>query len=93
MLIFAKGGKIGLTIVLSGFLSGHIEHFQDNCGGVIKWLDGATAYTAFIEGWGLYSENPVISDDTDTYKNNLLQKYGMLKWQVSKNTRMSSIHA
>ena len=42
-----------------------------------------TYYTAFTEGWGLYSENPILSDDTDVYKDNLLQKYGMVKWQVS----------
>ena len=64
----------------------HIEHFSDQCGGYPKWLDSATYYTAFTEGWGLYSENPLVSDDTDTYKNNLLQKYGMLKWQVRVNT-------
>ena len=47
------------------------------------WLNRNTYYTAFTEGWGLYSENPIISDDTDTYKDSLLQKFGMLKWQVS----------
>ena len=65
--------------------AGHIEHFADKCGGVPAWLDKNTYYTAFTEGWGLYSENPILSDDTDTYKDNLLQKYGMLKWQVSRS--------
>lgn len=64
-------------------VTGHVEHFSDKCGGVPSWLDRNTYYTAFTEGWGLYSENPVLSDDTDTYKDNLLQKYGMVKWQVS----------
>lgn len=64
--------------------AGHIEHFADKCGGVPAWLDKNTYYTAFTEGWGLYSENPLLSDDTDTYKDNLLQKYGMVKWQVSE---------
>lgn len=59
------------------------EHFIDRCGGVIKWLDSETYYTAFTEGWGLYAENPLIGEDTDTYKNEPWQKYGMLKWQVS----------
>ena len=59
-----------------------MEHFQDPCAGIPQWLDGQTYYTVFTEGWGLYSENPVMSDDTDIYKDNLLQKYGMLKWQV-----------
>ena len=64
------------------FVAGHVEHFADKCGGVPAWLDKNTYYTAFTEGWGLYSENPILSDDTDTYKDNLLQKYGMVKWQV-----------
>ena len=59
-----------------------VEHFRDSCGGVISWLDSSTGYTAFSEGWALYAENPLIARDTDTYKENLFQKYGMLKWQV-----------
>ena len=49
---------------------------------MIKWLDQETYYTAFTEGWGLYAENPLIGEDTDTYKDEPWQKYGMLKWQV-----------
>ena len=67
--------------------AGHVEHFADQCGGVPAWLDGLTYYTAFTEGWGLYSENPLLSDDTDTYKDNILQKYGMVKWQVCINIK------
>lgn len=62
-------------------VQGNVEHFQDNCEGVISWLDKETYYTAFVEGWGLYAENPLISE-TDVYDNNLMQKFGMLKWQV-----------
>ncbi|XP_031569347.1 uncharacterized protein LOC116303878, partial [Actinia tenebrosa] len=72
------------------------EHFQDSCGGVPSWLDSKTYYTAFTEGWGLYSENPLISDDTDTYEENLLQKYGMLKWQAWRAVRLivdTGLHA
>ncbi|KAM7443428.1 hypothetical protein ABFA07_007884 [Porites harrisoni] len=69
-------------------VQGHIEHFADKCGGVPAWLDKNTYYTAFTEGWGLYSENPILSDDTDTYKDNLLQKYGMLKWQTWRAVRL-----
>ena len=79
--------RIGFTINYVGVLVGHIEHFADQCGGVPAWLDTNTYYTAFTEGWGLYSENPVLSDDTDTYKDNLLQKYGMVKWQVCIKTK------
>ena len=64
------------------------EHFRDSCGGVIRWLDNEASYTAFSEGWGLYAENPLIGEDTDTYKDEPWQKYGMLKWQVSYTGRI-----
>jgi len=57
---------------------------MDTCGGLIAWLDSKTYYTAFLEGWGLYAENPLISDDTDVYDGKPMKKYGMLKWQVSE---------
>ena len=57
---------------------------MDTCGGVIGWLDSKTYYTAFLEGWALYAENPLISDDTDVYDGEPMKKYGMLKWQVSE---------
>lgn len=49
---------------------------------MIGWLGSVTYYIAFIEGWALYAENPLIAEDTDTYKYEPMQKYGMLKWQV-----------
>jgi len=49
------------------------------------WLDNANSYTAFVEGWGLYAENPLIADDTDTYMHEPMQKFGMLQWQVNTN--------
>ena len=60
------------------------EHFRDSCGGsnYNRWLDEAAYYTAFTEGWTLYAENPLIAQDTDTYKDEPMQKFGMLKWQV-----------
>jgi len=39
-----------------------------------------------LEGWGLYAENPLISDDTDVYDGEPMKKYGMLKWQVGELT-------
>ena len=45
-------------------------------------MSSVTSYTAFIEGWALYAENPLIAYDTDTYKDEPLYKYGMLKSQV-----------
>ena len=63
-------------------MQGNVEHFQDSCGGSIGWLNSETYYTAFTEGWALYAENPLIANDTNVYDNELMQKYGMLKWQV-----------
>lgn len=51
---------------------------------MIAWLDSKTYYTAFQEGWALYAENPLISDDTDVYDNKPMKQYGMLKWQASE---------
>lgn len=59
-----------------------MENFRDKCGGVPRWLDQETSYVAFQEGWALYAENPLLSDDTDLYDDDLLQTYGMVKWQV-----------
>ncbi|XP_068722705.1 uncharacterized protein [Montipora capricornis] len=69
-------------------VQGLAEHFIDKCGGIIKWLDEETGYTAFSEGWALYAEDPLIGEDTDTYKNEPWPKYGMLKWQIWRALRL-----
>ena len=61
---------------------GEQEYFRDTCGGELKWLHEMSSSTFFEEGWALYAENPLISEDTDTYEDEPLQKYGMLQWQV-----------
>ena len=65
-----------------------MEHFQDSCRDPISWIQQSTFYLEFSEGWALYAENPLISKYTDTYKDDPLTKYGMLKWQVNKATRV-----
>ena len=75
-----------MVSVLLHQVQGSKDHFRDSCGRVIGWLDSVTYYTAFIEGWALYAENPLIAEDTDTYKYEPMQKYGMLKWQVMMYT-------
>ena len=59
-----------------------MEYFGDQCGDILQWLSSKSSSTFFTEGWALYAEKPVISDDTDTYEGHPLEKYGMLKWQV-----------
>lgn len=65
-----------------------MELFSDNRGDTISWLNGLSYYTAFTEGWALYAENPLITEETDTYDNLPLQKYGMLKWQIWRALRL-----
>lgn len=69
-------------------VQGSIEHFHDGCHDALTWLDEETHYTAFTEGWALYSENPLIAQDTDTYKNEPMQRFGMLKWQIWRAIRL-----
>ncbi|XP_029193183.2 uncharacterized protein LOC114959365 [Acropora millepora] len=70
-------------------VQGNIEHFRDSCGDVIEWLDlNATIYRAFTEGWAVYAENPLIAQYSDTYTNEPMQKFGMLKWQVWRALRL-----
>ena len=73
-----------LVLIVIPNVQGNTEHFRDNCGGVISWLDSVTYYTAFTEDWALYADNPLIAEDTDTYKYEPMQKFGMLKWQVRR---------
>ncbi|XP_031560462.1 uncharacterized protein LOC116296565 [Actinia tenebrosa] len=65
-----------------------VELFSDDRGDIISWLNGLSYYTAFTEGWALYAENPLITEETDTYDNLPLQKYGMLKWQIWRALRL-----
>ncbi|XP_015767204.1 PREDICTED: uncharacterized protein LOC107345966 isoform X4 [Acropora digitifera] len=69
-------------------VQGNIEHFGDNCGGVIEWINLNPKYGAFTEGWALYAENPLIAQYTDAYNNEPMQKFGMLKWQVWRAVRL-----
>merc|ERR1719150_2263530 len=68
-------------------VQGFNENFGDSCGGVPTWLDSITYYTAFTEGWALYSES-LMAEDTDIYAEDLFQKYGFLKWQMWRALRL-----
>ncbi|KAL9963384.1 hypothetical protein ACROYT_G026894 [Oculina patagonica] len=67
---------------------GYVEHFQNSCRGPISWIQQNTFYLEFSEGWALYAENPLISKYTDTYRDDPLTKYGMLKWQIWRALRL-----
>ena len=71
-----------MRFVLTPFKAqGFVEHFTDKCGGVISWINQAAPSLAFSEGWGLYAEM-LIAEDTDSYQDQLWQRYGALKWRV-----------
>ncbi|XP_031556875.1 uncharacterized protein LOC116293574 [Actinia tenebrosa] len=62
-------------------MQGLLENYEGSCDDDPEWLNKQNYYIAFQEGWALYAENPLLSRDVNLYQSNLLQKYGMLKWQ------------
>ena len=77
------------TLRLIHCLTGKIEYFSDPCEDALNWLDTKSDYSFFKEGWALYAEKPLIADETDTYDGYPLEEYGMLKWQVRLQYRLS----
>eukprot|EP00111_Clytia_hemisphaerica_P016937 TCONS_00050225-protein len=70
-------------------VQGFNEHFSSSGNNdVIDWLNTITYYTAFTEGWALYAENPLLATETTLYKDEPLQEYGMLKWQIWRALRL-----
>lgn len=68
---------------------GSVELFSNPCtNGLDSFFHQKGYFTGFIEGWALYGENPVLSHDVELYKDNKLQKAGMLKWQVWRAVRL-----
>lgn len=68
-------------------VQGYMDNFGDNCEDVISWISSSNFVAPFTEGWATYVEYPLMAKDTDIYsntsdKNVLLQKYGMLKYQI-----------
>ncbi|KAK3726833.1 hypothetical protein QZH41_005371, partial [Actinostola sp. cb2023] len=68
-------------------VQGRVEHFQSTCSDSLGWVNQNT-YTAFSEGWALYAESPLIAEDTDTYDNEPMQRYGMLQMQIWRAIRL-----
>ncbi|KAK2571317.1 hypothetical protein P5673_003897 [Acropora cervicornis] len=68
-------------------VQGYAENFADDCDDIISWISSPNYLPSFTEGWATYVENPLMVEETDVYanlqdKNVLLQKYGMLKYQI-----------
>lgn len=70
-------------------VQGFTENFEDSCNDAISWISSGNYLPSYTEGWATYVEYPLMARDTDAYVNTadkqiLLQKYGMLKYQVSQ---------
>lgn len=73
------------------YFLGSVELFRDPCEGDLEsYFHSKGHFSGFIEGWAMYSENPVLSDDVMLYKDNPLQKLGMYKWQVGLQVNFST---
>ena len=73
-----------------------MENFADNCDDIISWISSPNYLPSFTEGWATYVEYPLMAQETNVYANSqdktvLLQKYGMLKYQVKNRCRSSSL--
>ena len=82
-------GNVSWSDLKSGKLQvqGFSENFGDSCRDAISWISDENYLPSFTEGWATYVEYPLMVEDTDAYSNTqdkqvLLQKYGMLKYQV-----------
>lgn len=65
----------------------YTEYFQDSCKDPIHWLGAYNYFPGFTEGWTTYTEYQLLPQDTNLYsdtsnKEVLLQKYGMIYYQV-----------
>lgn len=64
-----------------------IEYFEGDCTDPIHWMSVANYFPGFTEGWATYIEYELLPQDTKLYSNTLdkevlLQKYGMIYYQV-----------
>ena len=70
----------------------YTEYFQDSCKDPIHWLGASNFFPGFTEGWTTYIEYELLPQDSNLYsdtsdKEVLLQKYGMLYYQVILGTQ------
>ena len=80
-----------ITLFYYYFLVGTTEIFTSPCENEIQsFFHNKGYFSGYIEGWALYAENPVLSDDVMLYENNMLQKLGMYKWQVCLQGNINS---
>ena len=44
--------------------------------------------STYVIGWALYAEYPLMAEHSDIYEKDLMQKYGMLNWQMWRAVRL-----
>ncbi|XP_066927673.1 uncharacterized protein [Clytia hemisphaerica] len=70
-------------------IQGYLENFMDECEDISMWINNLVDYyPSFSEGWGLYSENPILLKDVNLLEDKLYPKYGALKWQIWRALRL-----
>lgn len=70
-------------------IQGSVESFTSPCiNSFHSFLREQTHFTGYIEGWGTYAENPLLSDDVKLYEKNQLQKLGMYQGQMLRAIRL-----
>ncbi|RMX39595.1 hypothetical protein pdam_00004022, partial [Pocillopora damicornis] len=65
----------------------YVEYFEDSCEDAIHWLGAFNYFPGFTEGWTTYIEYELLPQDSNLYsdtsdKEVLLQKYGMIYYQI-----------
>lgn len=85
-------GRVGLKKLIENAkcarqVQSYTEFFQDDCNDAIHWLGKPNFFAAMTEGWAAYAEGELLPKRTNLYLNTgnkqvLLQKYGMIFYQV-----------
>ena len=89
MKIILKG--IFTVLFLHVQVHSFIEYFEGDCTDPIHWMSAANYFPGFTEGWATYIEYELLPQDTLLYTNTLdkavlLQKYGMIYYQVTTSS-------
>lgn len=93
MKIILKG--IFTVLFLHVQVHSFIEYFEGDCTDPIHWMSAPNYFPGFTEGWTTYVEYELLPQDTLLYSSTLdkavlLQKYGMIYYQVTTSSLKKS---
>lgn len=85
--VTTTNGSLPIVRFLPRQVQSYVEYFQGSCTDAIHWLGDYNYFPGFTEGWTTYIEYELLPQDTNLYsdtsdKEVLLQKYGMIYYQV-----------